>query len=71
MVAAKDYEVRCERTIAVETARTMLQEAAKNARESFNSEAKSLREQYVKLLAVVDLFESTIKKQGSQLALQE
>ncbi len=39
VVAAKDYEIRCERTIAVETARTMLQETAKNTRESFNKEA--------------------------------
>jgi len=44
VVAAKDYEVRCERTIAIETARAMLQETAVNARESFNAEARLLRE---------------------------
>ena len=71
VVAAKDYEVRCERTIAVETARTMLQETARNARESFNSEAQSLRTQYVKLLNLADLYEGTIKKQAGQIALQE
>ena len=36
VVAAKDYEIRCERTIAVETARTMLKEMTKLARASFN-----------------------------------
>jgi len=39
VVAAKDYEVRCERTIAVETAKTMLMETTKKARDNFTAEA--------------------------------
>lgn len=71
VVAAKDYEVRCERTIAIETARTMLQETAKVARVEMNEEAQSLRSQYVKLLSLVDFYEGTIKKQAVNIATQE
>ena len=64
VIAAKDYEVRCERTIAIEAAKAMLQETAQRARDNFNSEAQLLRQQYVKLLGMVDIYEGTVKKQA-------
>jgi hypothetical protein len=71
VVAAKDYEVRCERTIAMETSKRMLQEMGQGLRIGFNSEVHCMKTQYTKLLTQLDIFENTIKKQSVQVALQE
>ena len=71
VIEAKNYEVRCERTIAIETTRKLVKELTMQATQNFTIESQLLRDQYQKVIDQTDYYENTIKKLTNQLSLQE
>lgn len=63
LVAAKDYEVRCERVMALDLSKKAILEMSKKLEGDFTSEAQCLRSQYTKVLNLLDFYEMTMRNQ--------
>ena len=71
VIAAKDYQIRCQRLIAMDAAKKIISETTKDSTNLFNIEATKLTFQYSRILDLVDYFERVVKEQSTVIALQE
>ena len=71
VVDAKNYELRCQRILAVDAAKKIVRSSFKTSKNLFNDEVSALRSQYKKMLALVDFFERVVNEQAAVIALQE
>ena len=71
VVDAKNYELRCQRILAVDAAKKIVRTSFKTSKDLFNEEVSALRSQYKKMLELVDFFENIVNQQSSVIALQE
>ena len=71
MVDAKNYELRCQRILAVDAAKKIVRSSFKTSKNLFNDEVSALRFQYKKMLDAVDFFEKVVNEQSAVIALQE
>ena len=71
VVEAKNYELRCQRILAVDAAKKIVRSSFKTSKNLFNDEVSALRSQYKKMLELVDFFERVVKEQAAVIALQE
>lgn len=71
VIAAKDYQIRCQRLIAMDAAKKIISETTKDSTNLFNIEATKLTFQYSRILDLVDYFEKVVKEQSTVIALQE
>ena len=70
-IAAQNYAIRCERSVAIENSKKLVMEMAADCSKIFEQEAKDLRGQYIKVINLQDYYEKTIQKQTKQMAHQE
>jgi len=71
VVAAKDYQIKCQRMIAVDAAKRIVSSNTRESADMFNTEVTKLVMQYSRILDLVDYFESVVKEQSSVIAFQE
>ena len=71
VVDAKNYELRCQRILAVDAAKKIVRTSFKTSKDLFNEEVSALRSQYKKMLELVDFFENIVNQQAGMIALQE
>ena len=61
VVMAKDYQIKCQRVIAIEAAKKIVSETTKDSSELFNREVTKLMIQYSRILDLVEYFETVVK----------
>ena len=61
VVMAKDYQIKCQRMIAIEAAKKIVSETTKDSSFLFNREVTKLMIQYSRILDLVDYFETVVK----------
>ena len=71
VVDAKNYELRCQRILAVDAAKKIVRSSFRTSKNLFNDEVSALRSQYKKMLDAVDFFEKVVNEQAGVIALQE
>ena len=71
VVMAKDYQIRCQRLIAIESAKKIVSATTKDSSEIFNREVTKLLFQYSRILDLVEYFEGVVKNQAAVVAFQE
>ena len=71
VVMAKDYQIKCQRVIAIEAAKKIVSETTKDSSELFNREVTKLMIQYSRILDLVEYFETVVKQQSAVIAFQE
>ena len=55
VIAAKDYQIRCQRLIAMDAAKKIISETTKDSTNLFNVEATKLTFQYSRILAAMGM----------------
>jgi hypothetical protein len=68
---AKDYEVRCQRHMAIEGARKLVQEYTETINKEFNKEAEVLKEQFIWMDEQTRKHEEIFAEQTRTIGLQE
>ena len=68
VILAKDYQIKCQRVVAIEAAKRIVSETTKDSSNLFNVEVTKLMLQYEKILKLVDYFETVVKSQCSVIA---
>ena len=71
VISAKDYQIKCQRLLSVETAKKIVTETTKDSSQLFNREVTLLLQQYARILDLVNYFENVVRNQASVIALQE
>jgi len=68
VVMAKDYQIKCQRMIAIEAAKRIVSETIKDSSFLFNREVTKLMMQYSRVMQLVDYFETVVKEQCGVIA---
>lgn len=69
VIAAKDYQIRCQRMICMDASKKIISETTKDSTKLFNVETVKLTTQYNRILDLVEYFERVVKEQGSVISL--
>ena len=71
VIQSKDYQIRCQRIVAIESAKKVVDETTRDSNALFNKEVNRLVMQYSRSLDLIGYFENVVKNQAGVIALQE